>query len=114
MEELPRTCLLPAIEVADNALCIDECWRSGKWRNSTNLESLEMIVTEFESSCLTAKWLFWNFYSDSFLSANGCMIKVACTYICICECSRTENKECDDENVVVKNDREDEFLVCCH
>ena len=44
------------------------------------------------------------------------MIKVACTHIRICEykCSRTENKECDDENVVVKNDREGEFLVCCH
>ena len=64
-------CLLPAIEVTDNALCTAEWGHSGKWRNSTNLESLEMIVTEFESSCLGAKWLFWNFNSDSFLSANG-------------------------------------------
>ena len=62
--------------------------------------------------------IFRNLYSGSFLSVNGYMIKIVCTYVSICEyeCSQTENKECNDENVVVKHilDRMDEFLECCY
>ena len=94
-------------------LCTAEEGSSGKWRNSTSLESLQKIATEFESSHLMMKldfrnnilWLlFWH------------MIKVVWACIYEYEYSWTENKECSDENAVMKHthDREDEYLVCCY
>ena len=64
-------CLLPAIEVTDNALCTAEWGYSGEWHNSTSLDSLQMIVTEFESLYLMLNWVFQNFYPGSFLSVKG-------------------------------------------